>query len=116
MTTTVVAHDSSFCQRVRKRSVKRARVLGFALVGLGVGQIAITLSPGEPDGWLLLVSNVLFTFCGVLMAWRPEWADGRRSSGWLQRRASRPWFLLCGGCILLGLAALAIAVGSTIAV
>jgi hypothetical protein len=94
--------------------VKRARAVGLAITVIGVGQIALALSPGEPNGELLLVLHVLFTVSGVVMAWRPEWADG--STGRLQRDAGRSWFLLCGTGVLIGLGALAIAVGSTIGV
>jgi hypothetical protein len=94
--------------------MKRARVVGLALVAIGVGQAALILAPGQPRGALLLALTASSTALAVLMAWRPEWADGGRGISSLQKEAGRSWFLL-GGCgVVLGVLSLAVAVGSAL--
>ncbi|WP_049898676.1 hypothetical protein [Halococcus agarilyticus] len=95
--------------------MKRARVVGLAFTVFGVAQTALTLASsgvgGEP---LQLTLNVLLTSIGVVMAWQPERVDGKRSTGYLQEEAGTWWLLLGGGCVVLGIAGLALAVGSTV--
>ncbi|MGQ5514842.1 hypothetical protein [Halococcus saccharolyticus] len=94
--------------------MKRARVAGLAFTVMGMAQTALTLASGGVSGEpLLLTLSVLLISIGVVMAWWPERVDGKRSTGYLREEAGTWWILLGGGCAVLGIAGLALAVRNT---